>query len=423
MKEFKKIKIDLVAVPFSGHLYPLLELASPFLEDERYEVRVITGVQKIELVELKGFTVVPLFPNQPFIMEEIANTTKQISSLGMYKQLQQNMAIIPEAVQQIKDALEENQTDIVVADFIAAPAGIACQELAIPWITTIPTPFAMETRNGTPTYLGGWKKKNQRLFKLRDAVGRKIVRFFTRFVYFLVRTKLKDFNFQLYNEKGEEQIYSPYSILGLGMEELEWNVDFPEQFKWAGPCCASLESEQFVFEDTGEFEKKILLTIGTHLLWGKDFLIELAQTLSADYPNFHFILSMGNSQERHKKPTKVKGNITVYAYLPYTETIEKVDYVIHHGGAGILYNCIKFKKPALIIPHDYDQFDYAVRAEWAGIGIVAKKRKLNQIRKKFIDLIETAQWPELEKCQQDFKQYHPSQLLESEIQRILLTTE
>jgi len=52
--------------------------------------------------------------------------------------------------------------------------------------------------------------------------------------------------------------------------------------------------------------------------------------------------------------------------------LPKIDYVIHHGGAGILYSCIKYNKPAVIIPHDYDQFDYGVRADLAKIGIVAK---------------------------------------------------
>ena len=57
--------------------------------------------------------------------------------------------------------------------------------------------------------------------------------------------------------------------------------------------------------------------------------------------------------------------------------------IIHHGGTGILYNGIKFNKPSVIIPHDYDQFDYAVRAEIAEIGFPASLKS----RKSVIDAV------------------------------------
>jgi len=42
----KKIKIDVVAVPLSGHLYPTLNLVKPLLDDPSMEIRVFTGPQK-----------------------------------------------------------------------------------------------------------------------------------------------------------------------------------------------------------------------------------------------------------------------------------------------------------------------------------------------------------------------------------------
>lgn len=40
---------------------------------------------------------------------------------------------------------------------------------------------------------------------------------------------------------------------------------------------------------------------------------------------------------------EVAPNATVVSYLPYKEYIPQMDYVIHHGGAGIFYQCIEFK--------------------------------------------------------------------------------
>ena len=39
----KKIKIDVVALPLSGHLYPTMNLLAPLLQNPQYEIRLFTG--------------------------------------------------------------------------------------------------------------------------------------------------------------------------------------------------------------------------------------------------------------------------------------------------------------------------------------------------------------------------------------------
>ena len=41
-----RIKIDAIVVPLSGHLYPVLLLLAPLLNDPNYEIRIFTGPQK-----------------------------------------------------------------------------------------------------------------------------------------------------------------------------------------------------------------------------------------------------------------------------------------------------------------------------------------------------------------------------------------
>ena len=83
----KVIKIDVISVPFSGHLFPTLTLVKPLLEDPRFQIRVITGYQKKKLVEKIGFDCVALFPDRPTVMEDIANTSKQAKPHIMYLSL------------------------------------------------------------------------------------------------------------------------------------------------------------------------------------------------------------------------------------------------------------------------------------------------------------------------------------------------
>ena len=149
----KVIKIDVISVPFSGHLFPTLTLVKPLLEDPRFQIRVITGFQKKTLVEQIGFDCLALFPDRPTVMEDIANTSKQANLLIMYQQLMANSRLVPEVFDEINRIWDsEGSPDLVIADFVAAPAGVLADRLGIPWITTIPSPVAIESRTTTPAY-------------------------------------------------------------------------------------------------------------------------------------------------------------------------------------------------------------------------------------------------------------------------------
>ena len=75
----KKIKIDVVAVPLSGHLYPTLNLVKPLLDDPSMEIRVFTGPQKKAVAESLGFTVVPILEDKVEEFERAANNDKKLN--------------------------------------------------------------------------------------------------------------------------------------------------------------------------------------------------------------------------------------------------------------------------------------------------------------------------------------------------------
>ena len=145
-------------------------------------------------------------------MEDIANTSKQAKPHIMYQQLIANSKLIPEVIDEIKRIWEsDGKPDLIIADFIAAPAGILADRLGIPWITTLPSPVANESRTTTPAYLGGWKPHQGILYKCRDALGRQIIRMAKKIGFALVKRNLKNLqDFKLYREDGTETIYSPY---------------------------------------------------------------------------------------------------------------------------------------------------------------------------------------------------------------------
>ena len=236
-------------------------------------------------------------------------------------------------------------------------------------------------------------------------------------------------NFRLYNNCGEENIYSPYSMLGLGMKEFEFKRSWPKQYHFAGACCETplyyrekINKEKIsdILEEKYKYKRKILVTLGTHLKWAKKTLTENIEKIAENFEDTLFVVTMGEkNREFDILAGKIKENMVITDYLPYTGYLDSFDYVIHHGGAGITYNCIKYKKPSLVVPQDYDQFDFAARIEYFETGIKAENiNDTEDITQKLNILFNKEKWGELEQLSEDFKKYQPYKILDSEIKRL-----
>ena len=420
----KRIKIDVVVVPLSGHLYPTMNLLIPLLNNPRYEIRLFTGLQKKAVADAAGFNVVPILENHIEDFERAANNDQQLGIISAYHQLSASIDLINLVSDQLLEEWQKNRPDIVITDFITLSGGLVANQLGIPWISTMATQFAIETTDGPPCFFGGLGSPKNRWQVSVQFLGRKATRLVKRIVSFSFRDSLKRYNFKLYNQLGHETIYSPYSILGIGMKEVELKKGFPEHYKWVGPSGASVEAGEDYPLDLSPFmeRKKVLMTCGTQLAWAKENLIYQATQLAKAHPDCHFFVTRGVGGESFQCENLME-NLSVVSYLPYKEYIPQMDYVIHHGGAGIFYQCIIYGKPALILPHDYDQFDYAVRGVEAGVAFTAKRDNSKVIGQAFDSLLAKEDWSELEILRQAAQSYHPTEILESEIHRLLADKE
>ncbi|EGV13416.1 glycosyltransferase family 28 C-terminal domain protein, partial [Streptococcus infantis X] len=396
----------------------------PLLHNPQYEIRLFTGPQKKEVAEAAGFTVVPILEDHIEDFERAANNVQQLGVLSAYHQLSASIDLINLVSDQLLEEWRKNRPDIVIADFITLSGGLVANQLGIPWITTMATQFVLETTDGPPCLIGGMGSPKNSWQATIQFLGRKATRIVKRIVFFSFRDRLKRYKFKLYNQLGHETIYSPYSILAIGMKELELKKGFPEHFRWVGPSGASVEAREDYPLDLTPFieRKKVLVTCGTQLAWAKENLIYQAKQLAKAHPDCHFFVTRGVGGEAFQCENLME-NLSVVSYLPYKEYIPQMDYVIHHGGAGIFYQCIIYGKPALILPHDYDQFDYAVRGVEAGIAFKAKRDNGKAIGQAFEELLAKENWPELETLRQVAQSYHPTEILESEIQHLLADKE
>ena len=420
----KKIKIDVVAVPLSGHLYPTMNLLAPLLQNPQYEIRLFTGPQKKAVAEAVGFQVLPILEGHVKEFEKAANNKEQLGIFSAYRQLSASLDLINLVSDQLIQEWTNHRPDIVIVDFITLSGGLVANQLGIPWITTMATQFVLETTDGPPCLIGGMGSPKNVWQSAVQFLGRKGIRLVKRIVSFSFRDRLKRYNFRLYNQLDQETIYSPYSILGIGMKEVELKKGFPEHYCWVGPSGASVEAVEDYPLDLSAFpnRKKVLVTCGTQLAWAKDNLIYQTKQLAKAHPDCHFFVTRGVGGEPFQCENLME-NLSLVSYLPYKEYIPQMDYVIHHGGAGIFYQCIIYGKPALILPHDYDQFDYAVRGVEAGVAYTAKRDNSKEIGQAFDRLLAKENWTELENLRQVVQSYHPTEILEGEIHRLLATKE
>ena len=420
----KKIKIDVVVLPLSGHLYPTLNLLAPLLQDPQYEIRLLTGPQKKAVAEAVGFQVLPILEGHVKEFEKAANNKEQLGIISAYRQLSASLDLINLVSDQLIQEWTTHRPDIAIVDFITLSGGLVAEQMEIPWITTMATQFAIETTDGPPCFFGGMGTPQNSWQVLEQFLARKITHLGKRIVTFLLRDRLRRYHFKLYNQKGQETIYSPYSILGVGMKEVELKKGFPEHYRWVGPFGASVEAVEDYPLDLSLFagRKKVLVSCGTQLEWARENLIYQAKQLAKAHPDCHFFVTRGVGGEAFQCEHLME-NLSLVSYLPYKEYIPQMDYVIHHGGAGIFYQCIIYGKPSLILPHDYDQFDYAVRGVEAGVAFTAKRDNSKAIGQVFEELLAKENWPELETLRQAAQSYNPTEILENEIHRLLANKE
>jgi len=399
--------IVFVTPPFAGHLNPQIPLACA-ARDAGYGVSFITGERKIAVLAAKGLTARRLDSVNGDALEAIANGSRRIGSnpAALLAQFHQNLQLLPAIREELLSLWNAHRPDLVVADSVAPVAGLVCEELSIPWITTIATPFAIENQRGVPSYCGGWGPERGVWPALRNALGRRVIHSFKGGVGWWFRREFRAIGLRHpYRADGSEAIYSPRAILGFGLEELEFERDWPQAFQMIGPVIDAPEHcPELAFPAA---EQRVLVTLGTHLLWAKEMLVPRISRLAVAFPKAHCVVSLGQPENAGVAIEQVDERVTVYPFVPYARDLGKFDAVVHHGGAGVSYAAIRAGVPSLIVPHDYDQFDFAARLVYHGLGLRVKSLAAPETPAALARVLDRAAWPALDRFQEFARRYRP----------------
>jgi len=365
------MRIDLIAPPYSGHLHPVLAMACELAA--QHEVRVLSTPSAMPQIARAGLAGVPLLDEAAERrLDAISDPRHAVRShpLRMHRQLRGALDVMAG----FADALQALYADpatrpgLLIADFTVPAAGAVAQALGIRWWTSLPSPCVLESPDGPPAYMGGLSPAGHAGARLHHALARWAIRTFKRTVHRIHRGRMTALGLsRLYRDDGSEAVYSPQRILALGVEALEFPRTWPSALRFVGPrlpapghdtpWLAARAAPRFV-----EGRRHVLVTLGTHLRWAKNGFDAHLRALAAAMPDVEFHFTDGDAAAGHHDHA---GNHQRLAYVDYARWIGRYDLVVHHGGAGILYQCLAAARPAIVCPQDYDQFDHAARLQHA----------------------------------------------------------
>jgi UDP:flavonoid glycosyltransferase YjiC (YdhE family) len=239
---------------------------------------------------------------------------------------------------------------------------------------------------------------------MRDGAGRAAIRTFKRATSLMFRHEFRQLGLNsIYRADGSEAIYSPHAILGFGLRELEFERDWPAPFEMIGPVIAAPEHSQPL--QLPDARPRVLVTLGTHLLWAKRTLVDEVRKLSRALPHVHFAVSLGEHEATESAVQTISERIQVHPFIAYENNLEQFDAIIHHGGAGVTYAAILAGLPSLVIPHDYDQFDYAARIVHHRLGL--RVNTVAEAATALPRLLDRTQWPALTRFSAMARAYEP----------------
>lgn len=366
----KPLRIDLVSPPFHGHLHPLLGLAGAL--QGLATVRVLTTSDALPAVHAAGLEGLPLLQGHEAEVWGLPNTLRPVCGKPwmLWKQLRQNLALLPFLQADLKALWTDQRPDLALVDFTLPSAGYLARSLGMRWWTSHVSPLAIETPDAPPTYLGGLLPSDSPLARLRDALGRRCIRGFKRAAFVLQSRRLSPLGLSgPYRSDGSEQAYSDECILALGLQELEFARHWPKALRWVGPVLHSpaLAAPEPRWDPR---RKNVLVTLGTHLPYLRQRLPALLSGWAGALPGVHLHYSAGGQDAGTQQGGE---NWTVYPYLNYGRGLARFDALVHHGGAGISYHALRTRRPVVVWPQDYDQFDFAARLQHRGLALWCRR--------------------------------------------------
>ncbi|MDL5353088.1 glycosyltransferase [Microbacterium sp. zg-YB36] len=366
-------RIMLTAMPFTGHVTPMLAVAEQLLA-RGHDVRFYTGSAFRDAIGAVGARAVPWTEAPDFDEHDMAATFPRLVGKKGLAQLLVNVedCMINTAPGQVADLTAEwsrEPWDVIAGDELSVGTALFAEKAGCPWATVAVLPPYMPSRFGPPSGVGLVPGTNP-LTKARDAALRVIAaRLLGRPLQKpLARARdaaglppsRRDFN---------TTVMSQQLVTASGSPALDFaRPDRPAHLHFVGLVARSPGDGFAPPQWWSDLESRtvVCVTQGTQNIDPSDLIRPTLEALAGEDV---IVVATTGIRGHDTLPFPVPHNARVAGFIPYAQLLPRVQVMITNGGWGGTLAALAHDIPLVIGGGDLDKPEIAARVAWAGAGV------------------------------------------------------
>ena len=367
-------KICFIGPPASGHLRPLMVLASA-LQSLGHHCQYLGPLDGQAMAQREGIEFLPLAVDE-LPLGTALQWMKELGKKSGWQAASHTVECFGKLSEALlgfgPQAIAKVQPDLIVSDAVERAGSSLAEHCQIPFVTActiLPSrPEATVPPFGTP-----WRPGGGLLRKLRNTVAHSL---WQNFLHQNVR-KINTFRSQ-WGLKPLSDAWSSWSTLAI-LCQSPASFDFPRQtlpkhFHYLGPWCRQHKEEEseFPWEQLRD-KAPIFVSLGSVLGARQDLLHLIAEAgKGLGHP---LVITRGGAEKEAE--LKLPGNPIVVDWAPQLALLEKACLTVTHGGLNTVLECLSNGVPLVVLPICNDQPGVGARVAWSGVGELLSLNELN----------------------------------------------
>jgi MGT family glycosyltransferase len=362
----------LAAMPFAGHVSPLLPVARALVA-RGHTVRWLGSEPFRAAITATGATVAPM--SEAVAVDDAAIAARhpeaqQLTGVAAVRWALSHVFFkpVPDQVADLRRLVDERAPDVVVTDSAFVGGGVLHEVTGVPWATVGMVRLGLRSRDTAP-FGPGLPPSRTPLGRLRNYT---LYEIFERIVLRQVRTEYRriraDLDLPPHNGPLLDAV-SPALHLQNGVAEFEYpRGDLPRQVHFVGALVAAAGHVPLPdwWGDVESADRPVVhVTQGTTVKDLDDLVLPTIRLLADDD-----VLVVANIGDRDPATFgTLPANARVARFIPHDRLLPRVTAMVTNGGYGAVQTALLHGVPLVVAGNTEDKPEVAARVAWSGAGI------------------------------------------------------
>ena len=365
-------KMLLSAMPFTGHVAPLLAIAAA-LAGRGHEVRVYTGAAFRPAVEDVGARWIGWRRAPDFDENDLPATFPRLVGRKGIAQVMVNMrdlfiATGPAQVADLEAEWEREPWDVFAADEASIAPRLFAEKSGCAWAAVAVLPLNLPSGQGPPSGIGLAPGANP-VTRARDAALRALVPVFAGPLRRPTERARAAVGLPPSREVYSEAVFAARIILASGVPALDYRrSDRPDRLHWVGQLQGGAPQHPSLPSWWSELDGRrvVLVSQGTQNIDPEDLI---RPALSALEDVDAIVVATTGIRGRDGFGFAVPANARVAGFVPFDLLLPRVDVAITNGGWGGTLAVLAHGIPLVVAGGDLDKPEVAARVANSGGGV------------------------------------------------------